>query len=146
MHPAPRLDVAPPLLAQPASLGRVVEEYVATSSPVGSRVLVERAGFDVSASTVRAELAELERLGLLTHPHTSAGRTPTEAGYRVYVDGLLARKEPRPAAFALGQLAGPIVVAVAAADGTRHGVGPSLLAVALLLVGAWALWRPQPVR
>jgi len=47
------------------------------------------------------------------------------------------------AAFALGQLAGPIVVAVAAADGTRHGAGPSLLAVALLLVGAWALWR-QP--
>ena len=47
---------------------------------------------------MRAELAELERLGLLTHPHTSAGRVPTEAGYRVYVDGLLARQEPRPAA------------------------------------------------
>jgi heat-inducible transcriptional repressor len=82
-------------------LARVVEEYVATSIPVGSRVLVERAGFDVSSSTVRAELAELERLGLLTHPHTSAGRVPTEAGYRVYVDGLLARQEPRPAAFPL---------------------------------------------
>jgi heat-inducible transcriptional repressor len=55
-------------------LSRVVEEYVATSAPVGSRVLVERAGMEVSASTVRAELAELERLGLLMHPHTSAGR------------------------------------------------------------------------
>jgi heat-inducible transcriptional repressor len=78
-------------------LSRVVEEYVARGAPVGSRVLVERAAFDVSPSTVRAELAELERLGLLTHPHTSAGRVPTEAGYRVYVDGLLARQGPRPA-------------------------------------------------
>ena len=50
------------------------------AQPVGSKTLVERAGFDVSPSTVRAELAELERLGLLTHPHTSAGRVPTEAG------------------------------------------------------------------
>ena len=56
----------------------------------------------VSPSTVRAELAELERLGLLTHPHTSAGRVPTEAGYRIYVDGLLARQEPRPPEFSLG--------------------------------------------
>ena len=82
-------------------LARVVEEYVATSAPVGSRLLVERSGVGVSSSTVRAELAELERLGLLTHPHTSAGRVPTEAGYRIYVDALLARQEPRPAGFAL---------------------------------------------
>ena len=82
-------------------LTRVVEEYVATSAPVGSKLLVERAGFTVSTSTVRAELAELERLGLLTHPHTSAGRVPTEAGYRLYVDVLLAREQPRPAEFAL---------------------------------------------
>jgi heat-inducible transcriptional repressor len=82
-------------------LSRVVEEYVATSAPVGSKLLVERSGFGVSASTVRAELAELERLGLLTHPHTSAGRVPTEAGYRVYVDALLARQEPRPGGFPL---------------------------------------------
>ena len=51
--------------------------------------------FEVSSSTVRAELAELERLGLLTHPHTSAGRVPTEAGYRLYVDALLARAGAR---------------------------------------------------
>ena len=82
-------------------LSRVVEEYVATSAPVGSRLLVERAGMEISSSTVRAELAELERLGLLMHPHTSAGRVPTEAGYRVYVDSLLAREEPRAAGFAL---------------------------------------------
>jgi heat-inducible transcriptional repressor len=83
-------------------LFRVVEEYVATRLPVGSKTLVERAALPVSSSTVRAELADLERLGLLTHPHTSAGRVPTEAGYRVYVDELLARKEPRPAEFPLG--------------------------------------------
>jgi heat-inducible transcriptional repressor len=82
-------------------LSRVVEEHRATGQPVGSKVLVERTGFAVSPSTVRAELAELERLGMLTHPHTSAGRVPTESGYRVYVDGLLARQQPRPAEFPL---------------------------------------------
>src|SRR5579884_3589475 len=83
-------------------LCRVAAEYCATGQPVGSKNLVERSGFPVSPSTVRAELAELERLGLLTHPHTSAGRVPTEAGYRVYVDALLARQEPRPPRFPLG--------------------------------------------
>jgi heat-inducible transcriptional repressor len=71
----------------------VVEEYVATGQPVGSRTLVERSGLGVSPSTVRNELSDLERLGLLTHPHTSAGRVPTESGYRVYVDDLLTRPE-----------------------------------------------------
>jgi heat-inducible transcriptional repressor len=83
-------------------LRRIVEEYVATGQPVGSKTLVERAGFDVSASTVRAELAELERLGLLDHPHTSAGRIPTEAGYRLYVDGLLERQQQLPEELPLG--------------------------------------------
>ena len=82
-------------------LAGVVEEYRATGLPVGSKTLVERAGVAVSPSTVRAELAELERLGLLTHPHTSAGRVPTEAGYRLYVDMLLARKQSRPSQFPL---------------------------------------------
>jgi heat-inducible transcriptional repressor len=86
---------------QRALLRRVVELHVATRQPVGSRALVERAHLDVSASTIRAELAELERLGLLTHPHTSAGRVPTEAGYRYYADELLDRLEPTPASFPL---------------------------------------------
>ena len=77
-------------------LRRVIEEYVATGQPVGSRVLVERAGLGFSASTVRGELAELETLGLLTHPHTSAGRTPTESGYRVYAEELVDTLEGRP--------------------------------------------------
>ena len=82
-------------------LRRVVEEYVESGQPVGSKNLVTRAGMTVSPSTVRAELAELERLGLLTHPHTSAGRVPTEAGYRFYADSLLERLEPRPSPFPL---------------------------------------------
>jgi heat-inducible transcriptional repressor len=82
-------------------LRRVVEEYVATGQPVGSRHLVERAAMSVSPSTVRYELAELETLGLLTHPHTSAGRVPTERGYRFFVDTLLERLEPRPGPFQL---------------------------------------------
>jgi heat-inducible transcriptional repressor len=82
-------------------LRRVVEEHVATGEPVGSKGLAESSGLGVSSSTVRYELAELESLGLLTHPHTSAGRVPTEAGYRLYVDELLDRMEPRPARFPL---------------------------------------------
>jgi heat-inducible transcriptional repressor len=80
---------------------RVVEEYVATGQPVGSKGLVERAGMHVSPSTVRNELAELEQVGLLTHPHTSAGRVPTDSGYRYYAQTLLERLEPQPAAFDL---------------------------------------------
>ena len=77
-------------------LRRVIEEHVATGQPVGSRVLVERSGLAVSPSTVRGELAELELLGLLTHPHTSAGRTPTESGYRIYAEELVDTLEGRP--------------------------------------------------
>jgi heat-inducible transcriptional repressor len=88
-------------LRQREVLRRVVEEYVATGQPVGSKTLVERAGMAVSPSTVRNELAELESLGLLTHPHTSAGRVPTEAGYRFYAAQLLERLDPRPTPFPL---------------------------------------------
>jgi len=82
-------------------LVQVVEEYVATGQPVGSKHLVERTGMRVSSATVRNELAELERFGLLTHPHTSAGRVPTDRGYRYYVDRLLERPAARPATFPL---------------------------------------------
>jgi heat-inducible transcriptional repressor len=82
-------------------LRRVVEEYVGSGQPVGSKHLVERTGLAVSSSTVRYELAELESLGLLTHPHTSAGRVPTNRGYRFYADTLLAGLEPRPGPFML---------------------------------------------
>ncbi len=77
-------------------LRRVVEEHVATGQPVGSKALVERAQMGVSSSTIRSELAELEALGLLSHPHTSAGRVPTESGYRIYTGELVDSIEGRP--------------------------------------------------
>jgi heat-inducible transcriptional repressor len=70
-------------------LTRVVAEYIATGHPVGSKTLVESGMVEASSSTVRYELAGLEALGLLGHPHTSAGRVPTDAGYRLYADRLL---------------------------------------------------------
>src|ERR671936_1758404 len=82
-------------------LAQVVQEYVQTGQPVGSKHLVERAGLSISPSTVRNELAELEALGLLSHPHTSAGRVPTERGYRFYAEELLARQDARPGRFPL---------------------------------------------
>lgn len=81
---------------QRAILEYVVEDFVAEGQPVGSKALTARRGMQVSASTVRYELAELEELGFLTHPHTSAGRVPTDLGYRFYVDRLLDSLAPRP--------------------------------------------------
>src|SRR5258705_13902410 len=86
---------------QQEMLRRVVEEHVSTGQPVGSKTLVEKASVTAAPSTVRAELAELESLGLLTHPHTSAGRVPTESGYRYYADELLHRLDPHPQEFPL---------------------------------------------
>jgi heat-inducible transcriptional repressor len=76
-------------LRSQAILRAVIEEYVTTASPVGSQALVERYRLGVSSATVRAVLAELEAAGLLGHPHTSAGRVPTEHGYRYYVESIV---------------------------------------------------------
>jgi heat-inducible transcriptional repressor len=70
-------------------LRAVIEEYVTTATPVGSQVLVDRYRLGVSSATVRNILAELELAGLLDHPHTSAGRIPTDAGYRWYVESII---------------------------------------------------------
>jgi heat-inducible transcriptional repressor len=70
-------------------LRAVIDEYVTTATPVGSNALVERYGFGVSSATVRNILADLETSGLLTHPHTSAGRIPTDAGYRFFVESIM---------------------------------------------------------
>ncbi|HEX5015702.1 MAG TPA: heat-inducible transcriptional repressor HrcA [Candidatus Limnocylindrales bacterium] len=69
-------------------LRAVIEEYVDTATPVGSAALVERYGLGVSSATVRNILSDLESAGLLTHPHTSAGRVPTDAGYRYFVESI----------------------------------------------------------
>jgi heat-inducible transcriptional repressor len=69
-------------------LKAIVDEYVATEEPVGSKTLSERSGLGVSPATIRNEMAVLEDAGLITQPHTSAGRIPTNKGYRVFVDQL----------------------------------------------------------
>jgi heat-inducible transcriptional repressor len=71
-----------------AILRAVVEEYIDTAQPVGSGLVARTAGVDVSAATIRNEMAALEREGYLAQPHTSAGRVPTEKGYRFFVDTL----------------------------------------------------------
>lgn len=74
-------------------LKALIEEYIAYAQPVGSRTLVDRYGLGVSSATVRNELSVLEEEGYLASPHTSAGRIPTDAGYRAFVDDLLAREQ-----------------------------------------------------
>jgi heat-inducible transcriptional repressor len=69
-------------------LRAIVEDYVATQEPVGSRALVERHNLRVSPATVRNDMAVLEEEGYIRQPHTSAGRVPTDAGYRLFVDKL----------------------------------------------------------
>lgn len=70
-------------------LRALIEEYIARALPVGSRTLVERYNLGISSATVRSELSLLEEMGYLTQPHTSAGRIPTDYGYRAFVDYLL---------------------------------------------------------
>ncbi|MHA7126409.1 heat-inducible transcriptional repressor HrcA [Janibacter indicus] len=73
-----------------AVLSAIVEDYVQTSEPVGSKALLDRHQLNVSAATVRNDMAALEDEGLIIAPHTSAGRIPTDAGYRLFVDRLQA--------------------------------------------------------
>src|SRR6266498_2527933 len=69
-------------------LRAVVHEFIQTAEPVGSKALAERYSLGISSATIRNELATLEEQGFLSHPHTSAGRVPTDQGYRYYVDSL----------------------------------------------------------
>lgn len=72
-------------------LSAIVEQYAEVASPVGSSLLAK--AFEVSSATIRAEMAELERGGYITQPHTSAGRVPTDKGYRFYVNKLVENQE-----------------------------------------------------
>jgi heat-inducible transcriptional repressor len=69
-------------------LRAIVEDYIATNEPVGSKSLVDRHNLNVSSATIRNDMAALEEEGLIAQPHTSAGRVPTDAGYRLFVDRL----------------------------------------------------------
>src|SRR3954468_21472707 len=75
-------------------LAALVREYIASGEPVASSVLVAAAGLGVSSATVRSILARLENEGFVQQPHTSAGRIPTDRGYRFYVDLILDSKRP----------------------------------------------------
>lgn len=75
-------------------LRALIEEYIARALPVGSRTLVERYNLGISSATVRNELSLLEEMGYLAQPHASAGRIPTDFGYRAFVDELLSESDP----------------------------------------------------
>jgi heat-inducible transcriptional repressor len=80
-----------------AVLRAIVEDYVASEEPVGSRALVERHNLGVSPATIRNDMAALEEEGYIAQPHTSAGRVPTDKGYRLFVDRLSTVKPLSPA-------------------------------------------------
>ncbi len=77
-------------------LKAIVDDYVETAEPVGSKTLVERHSLQFSSATIRHEMAELEEMGYLEKPHTSAGRMPSDKGYRAYVDNMLSLPEISP--------------------------------------------------
>jgi len=86
-------------------LAAIVSEYIRTGQPVGSKTTRERQGFGASSATIRSEMATLTKLGLIAQPHTSAGRVPTDKGYRYFVESLMA-EEPlglRETAWVKGQ-------------------------------------------
>src|SRR5918999_523696 len=70
-------------------LEAVIQSYVETAEPAGSRTISRRFGLGVSPATIRNTMSDLEEKGYLFHPHTSAGRVPTDMAYRVYVDSLI---------------------------------------------------------
>src|SRR3984893_9071903 len=81
-----------------AVLRAIVEDYVSTTEPVGSKSLVDRHNLDVSPATIRNDMAVLEEQGYIVQPHTSAGRVPTDKGYRLFVDRLSGVKPLSPPA------------------------------------------------
>lgn len=105
-------------------LNAIVEQYAEVASPVGSSLLAKV--FSVSSATIRAEMAELERLGFIKQPHTSAGRVPTDQGYRLYVNGVTAA--PRNLEEARGQRAiSARVIHGAAPEGTIRNAVDTLV-------------------
>ena len=79
-------------------LAAIVAEHVKTAGPVGSAAVAERYDLEVSSATIRNDMVMLEEAGYITHPHTSAGRIPTELGYRYYVEHLASPRQPKDSA------------------------------------------------
>jgi heat-inducible transcriptional repressor len=105
----------------------VVDGYLASGAPVGSRTISKLPGMNLSPASIRNVMQDLEELGLLSHPHTSAGRIPTESGLRLFVDGMMQAAEPsaeeRAAIEArLERGGGPIEEALAAATSALSGL------------------------
>src|SRR3989304_4032864 len=74
----------------------IIDEYVTTAQPVGSSALVEKYRLPISAATIRNEMVALEEEGYIAQPHTSAGRVPTDRGYRYYVEALMREERVPP--------------------------------------------------
>ena len=74
-------------------LKAIIKNYLETGEPVGSRTISKYADLKLSSATIRNEMADLEELGYIVQPHTSAGRIPTDKGYRFYVDDMMSQKE-----------------------------------------------------
>ncbi|HYE28472.1 MAG TPA: heat-inducible transcriptional repressor HrcA [Allosphingosinicella sp.] len=104
----------------------VVETYLGSGAPVGSRTLSKLGGLNLSPASIRNVMQDLEELGLLAHPHTSAGRVPTESGLRLFVDGMMQAAEPSPeeraAIEARLDRGGPIEEALSAATAVLSGL------------------------
>lgn len=104
----------------------VVENYLGTGSPVGSRTIARASGLNLSSASIRNVMQDLEELGLLAAPHVSAGRMPTESGLRLFVDAMMQAAEPtldeRAAIEARVAVGGPIETALAAATQALSGL------------------------
>ena len=74
-------------------LQAIIGDFISTAEPVGSRALSKKYNLGISPATIRNEMADLEEMGFLTHPHTSAGRVPSEKAYRLYVDDIMKKSE-----------------------------------------------------
>jgi heat-inducible transcriptional repressor len=105
---------------------KVVENYLGSGAPVGSRTISRLPGINLSPASIRNVMQDLEELGLLSHPHTSAGRVPTESGLRLFVDGMMQAAEPsaeeRAAIETRIERGGPVEEALAAATAALSGL------------------------
>src|SRR3569623_1452819 len=102
----------------------VVESYLNTGAPIGSRTIAQLSGLNLSPASIRNVMQDLEEIGLLAAPHTSAGRMPTESGLRLFVDGMMQTAEPsaQERAAIEAQARGPVEEALAATSQVLSGL------------------------